>query len=97
MSHRIAPPSTFLRLTPDVSVPVTQPSTFLSLAPDVSPSYPQAPLARQPASEGEAATEVLPSRKSSVGSSNRILKLGPVHWGEHLEEHKDDFHDVPSP
>lgn len=57
-------------------------------------------MARQPI-EGlvEPATEVLslPSRKSGVGSANRILKLGPVHWGEHMEDHKDDFHDVPSP
>lgn len=66
-------------------------SGFLSLAPATSPSYPQMPIAR-PASGAEAVD--VPRRKSSVGSSPKILKLGPVHWGEHLDEHKDDFHEI---
>ncbi|KAK8075217.1 hypothetical protein PG997_009880 [Apiospora hydei] len=35
-------------------------------------------------------------RTSSLGSekSFRYLKLGPVHWGEHTDEHKEDFHHV---
>lgn len=95
MSSPTTQQSTFLRLTPDV--PVVQerrPSagSFLSLAPDTSPSYPQMPIVtRQP--EGIEPAEVT-RRKSSVGNSPKILKLGPVHWGEHLDEHKDDFHDV---
>jgi hypothetical protein len=74
-------PSTFLRLTPED--PQLR-STFLSLAPDTSPSYPQT---QRPSIEA-----ALPRRQSSANSVPRILKLGPVHWGEHQEDHKDDFH-----
>lgn len=45
--------------------------------------------------------EVAPRRKASaaqIPGEARILKLGPVHWGEHLAEDKDDFtYDGPSP
>jgi hypothetical protein len=36
------------------------------------------------------------SSVSSDGSKSRLrfLKLGPVHWGEHQGDHKDDFHEV---
>ncbi|KAI0021102.1 hypothetical protein F4780DRAFT_778852 [Xylariomycetidae sp. FL0641] len=63
-----------------------RPSTFLSLAPATSGSYPSASNIK-PAG---------PRRSSSVSSvgSLRFLKLGPVHWGEHPDEHKEDFHDV---
>jgi hypothetical protein len=85
-------PSTFLRLTPDLPI-VSQRrgSGFLTLAPATSPSYPQMPIAR-PAASAEVVD--MPRRKSSVGNSPKILKLGPVHWGEHLDEHKDDFHEI---
>jgi len=91
-----------------------RPMTFLTLAPATSSSYPQPQSQRvvAPSSllEGSAVasgtspeSEVPPAvqrRSSSVSSTGfRILKLGPVHWGEHLgeETHKGDFVDVPSP
>lgn len=98
------PPQKFLTLT------AAPQSSFLTLAPATSPSYPQKPAVRahvraanMPAIEGSRPAP--PSRTSSVASSvtssvasnssgYRILKLGPVHWGEHADEHKHDFHDV---
>jgi hypothetical protein len=71
--------------SPDVA-----PSAFLSLAPTTSSSYPQ-----MPASSPDALPE---SRRSSSSSTTgfRVLKLGPVYWGQHADDHKDDFHDVPA-
>lgn len=92
-------PSTFLRLTPDAPAGSgRRPSTFLNLAPDTSNSYPRLPahrasIASTSSNEETPAVEV-PRRKSSPsGSGPRILKLGPTYWGEHLDEHKDDFHE----
>ncbi|CAJ2500101.1 Uu.00g029540.m01.CDS01 [Anthostomella pinea] len=66
-----------------------RPSTFLSLAPETSASYPTT----------QSTAPGLARRSSSLGSQSsagslRFLKLGPVHWGEHQGEHKDDFHEV---
>ncbi|KAL7787421.1 hypothetical protein V8C37DRAFT_390691 [Trichoderma ceciliae] len=66
------------------------PSSFLSLAPTMSASYPQVPSSRSAA---------LPERRRSSSSSAtgfRVLKLGPVYWGEHADDHKEDFHDIPT-
>ncbi|KAF4442720.1 hypothetical protein F53441_11661 [Fusarium austroafricanum] len=84
------PPQKFLPLTPAPK------SSFLSLAPATSPSYPQKPAVRshtRPAAPRRASTESS-SSSSSSNNSYRILKLGPVHYGEHADEHKHDFHDV---
>lgn len=86
-----------------------RPMTFLSLAPATSASYPLPQNQRTPVLEesavasGSADTEARPAiqrRSSSVSSAGfKILKLGPVHWGEHLgdESQRSDFVDVPSP
>ncbi|OAA46841.1 hypothetical protein NOR_02477 [Metarhizium rileyi] len=73
-------------------------SFFLPLAPTTSASYPQAPVSR---ASREAAAETTPApepvrRRSSSSSSGgyRVLKLSPVHWGEHLDDHKEDFHEA---
>lgn len=79
-------------------------SFFLPLAPATSASYPQAPASRAAPAQavpGEAAVAAEPVRRrssssissGSSGSGYRILKLGPVHWGEHLDDHKEDFHE----
>ncbi|XXH05673.1 DNA-directed RNA polymerase II core subunit rpo21 [Hypoxylon texense] len=69
----------------------SQPQTFLSLAPTTSASYPTA----------ESIKPALHPRRSSSASSSsssqtslRFLKLGPVHFGEHPDEHKEDYHEV---
>ncbi|KAI1392717.1 uncharacterized protein F4822DRAFT_425923 [Hypoxylon trugodes] len=64
-----------------------QPLTFLSLAPTTSASYPTAQSIK-PAMHPRRS-----SSQSSVGSL-RFLKLGPVHYGEHPGEHKEDYHEV---
>ncbi|KAI1827475.1 hypothetical protein F4861DRAFT_536040 [Xylaria intraflava] len=65
----------------------SRPASFLCLAPETSSSYP-------------TVRDIKPamiSRRSSSVSSNgsfRVLKLGPVHYGEHPDEHKADFYEV---
>ncbi|KAI8962001.1 hypothetical protein F5Y11DRAFT_347956 [Daldinia sp. FL1419] len=68
----------------------SQPQMFLSLAPTTSASYPTAQSIK-PSMHARRS-----SSQSSVGSvsSLRFLKLGPVHYGEHPGEHKEDFHEV---
>jgi len=81
-----------------------RPSTFLSLAPATSNWYPQPPKPQlQPlkTQTNDADSDAAKRRSSSLGSDGvrsptglRILKLGPVHYGEHGGEHKGDWHDV---
>ncbi|KJZ77461.1 hypothetical protein HIM_03185 [Hirsutella minnesotensis 3608] len=73
------------------------PSGFLTLAPVTSPSFPQQPVSRARSGSNEGS---LSSRRSSTASTStgpRVLKLGPVHWGEHLGEHKEDYYTVEEP
>ncbi|TPX18393.1 uncharacterized protein E0L32_011726 [Thyridium curvatum] len=82
---------------------------FLSLAPATSASYPQSQKAssvKSPTLETASnVTDAIPKaepvkrRSSSLSSdgkngARRVLKLGPVHWGEHPDEHKEDWHEV---
>ncbi|TGJ85933.1 hypothetical protein E0Z10_g2798 [Xylaria hypoxylon] len=67
-----------------------RPTTFLSLAPETSASYPTAQDIK-PAANPRRSSSV--SSASSVGGL-RVLKLGPVHYGEHPDEHKEDFYEV---
>ncbi|KAF4965677.1 hypothetical protein FSARC_6543 [Fusarium sarcochroum] len=84
------PPQKFLPLTPAPK------SSFLSLAPATSPSYPQKPAVRSHARPSPPRRSSTGSTSSSSSSNNtyRILKLGPVHYGEHAGDHEHDFHDV---
>ncbi|KAH8159666.1 hypothetical protein CIB48_g8574 [Xylaria polymorpha] len=65
-----------------------RPVAFLSLAPETSASYPTAQDIK-PALHPRRSSSV-----SSAGSTLRVLKLGPVHYGEHPDGHRDDFHEV---
>ncbi|KAF4460549.1 hypothetical protein FALBO_12666 [Fusarium albosuccineum] len=94
------PPQKFLTLTPAPK------SNFLSLAPATSPSYPKKPATRAHVRAANVpeddSSRPAPPRRSSTGSTSsssssngyRILKLGPVHYGEHADDHKHDFHDI---
>jgi hypothetical protein len=68
---------------------MSMPTAFLSLGPVTSAGYPQSPKAQN---------QPQPARRSSSMDSDkptfRILKLGPVHLGEHPGEHKEDWHEV---
>jgi hypothetical protein len=97
-----------VEFTPEIAE--RRPSTFLSLAPKISESYPRIQRTKQPLtaealaqvpkddSTSASATEISKRRTSSLSSDAskfRFLKLGPVHWGEHQDEHSNnDFHDV---
>jgi len=68
---------------------MSMPTTFLSLGPVTSGSYPQS---TKPTDRAQPAR-----RTSSMDSEKptfRILKLGPVHLGEHQGDHKEDWHEV---
>ncbi|KAK2062392.1 hypothetical protein LY76DRAFT_589508 [Colletotrichum caudatum] len=66
-------------------------SVFLSLAPTTSSSY---PFRAQPTAAEPAPIKRRTSSVSSVASKNGAawLKLGPVHYGEHADEHQSDWH-----
>ncbi|KXH68890.1 hypothetical protein CSAL01_13715 [Colletotrichum salicis] len=77
-------------------------SVFLSLAPTTSSSYPFRQQQQQTAAVTAAEPAPLKRRTSSMSSDGskeggaatglRFLKLGPVHYGEHPDEHKSDWH-----
>jgi hypothetical protein len=67
---------------------------FLSLAPATSSSYPRLQASSAAGVVPQAAAK--PRRSSSLSSGYKVLKLGPVHWGEHQDEHKDDFYELSS-
>jgi hypothetical protein len=77
-----------------MSLPNTQPLTsFLSLAPATSSSYPRAQVV-EAVDANAAPRPAIQRRSSSISSGYKVLKLGPVHWGEHQDDHKEDFHEV---
>lgn len=68
--------------------------TFLPLGPVTSDSFPKA-QATKPAGEEQSKQR----RSSSLSSDGKtagykVLKVAPVHYGEHAGEHKDDWHEV---
>jgi hypothetical protein len=73
-----------------------RPTVFLTLAPAMSSTFPQSP---KPSVPGNAEQPKPTARRTSSMSSDgkptfRILKLGPVHYGDHAGDHKEDWHDV---
>lgn len=66
-----------------------RPMVFLTLAPTTSESYPTSQ-----STQTVAPTGIARRSSSQSGDKLRFLKLGPVHWGEHPDEHKEDFHEV---
>ncbi|KIH88274.1 hypothetical protein SPBR_08000 [Sporothrix brasiliensis 5110] len=91
-------PSFFLSLAPATSSSYPQRKAS-------APETDAAPVAATVAAPTESAAAVVDAkqrRSSSLSSSGsnststgvRILKLGPVHWGEHLDESKHDWHEV---
>ncbi|GAP85356.1 hypothetical protein SAMD00023353_1001600 [Rosellinia necatrix] len=70
-----------------------RPVAFLSLAPETSASYPTAQDIK-PATVNTTARRSSSVSSASSAGSLRVLKLGPVHFGEHTDEHKADFYEV---
>lgn len=69
---------------------MTMPSGFLPLAPETSGGL-------KGVADGLAMRPVRRSSSLSSESSNKsykVLKLNPVHLGEHADDHKGDWHDV---
>ena len=65
------------------------PHTFLSLAPHTSNSFP-----KQPAPSKRRTSSQSSGGGGSGAARLRVLKLGPVHYGEHAGDHKADWHEV---
>ncbi|PQK11175.1 hypothetical protein BB8028_0002g14930 [Beauveria bassiana] len=96
----------FLVLSPEIRPAKVQPAAaaaaaprFLSLAPDVSASHPRAQRTRADSdassSAASADSPTLAAVDAAVPVSNtRVLKLSPVHWGAHVEDHQGDYHDL---
>ncbi|KAK3393732.1 hypothetical protein B0H63DRAFT_516902 [Podospora didyma] len=89
-------PSAFLSLAPSTSD--SYPRTQKSKQPSKPDALTAEALADVP-KQDESAMDIMKRRTSSLSSDGsksrlRFLKLGPVHWGEHQDDHKDDFHEV---
>ncbi len=80
--NKMSSPKSFRKVEP-------APTNFLSLAPSTSESYPSVQDIKPAGPRRSSSTST-----SSETKSLRFLKLGPVHWGEHPDEHKEDWHEV---
>lgn len=68
---------------------------FLPLGPVTSDSFPKAQQPAKPAVEGAEHKRRSSSLSSDgKGAGYRVLKVAPVHFGEHSGDHKDDWHEV---
>ncbi|CAK7242072.1 MAG: hypothetical protein STHCBS139747_003549 [Sporothrix thermara] len=93
-------PMFFLSLAPATSNSYPQKQASVPETPAVA----EAVVAADAPVAAESSVTVDPKQRrssslSSTGSNSassglRILKLGPVHWGEHLDDHKQDWHEV---
>jgi hypothetical protein len=91
--------SEFLSLAPATSDSYPQAQKSLKQQPKVASAAPAS--APQPLTEGAldatktaaAPSETQAKRRTSSMSSDgtRFLRLGPVHWGEHMGDHQGDF------
>ncbi|TQV98567.1 hypothetical protein V2A60_007710 [Cordyceps javanica] len=100
----------FLTLSPEIRpattakpVAAAAPPQFLSLAPDVSASHPRTQRTRADSDASSSASSGSGSPALSAVvvvdaavpvSNTRVLKLSPVHWGAHAEDHQADYHDL---
>lgn len=64
--------------------------------PEISPSLGSVSVASSVMSMPKTRRSSSMSSDGSTGSKSRFrfLKLGPVHWGEHQGEHKEDWHEL---
>lgn len=63
--------------------------SFLSLSPVTSASFPKAPTGTQKRRTSSLSSDGKPP------SGFRVLKVAPVHYGEHGGDHQEDWHEVP--
>jgi hypothetical protein len=90
------PPSSFLSLAPTTSASFPQGPR---LRQSTTTTVPLTAAALAAASEEDQ--ELVKRRTSSLSSDgvkranvNRFLRLGPVHFGEHSDDHNSDWHEV---
>lgn len=93
-----AQPSFFLSLAPATSSSYPQRKASVPEG-DAAATAVTVPAPVESAAAAVDAKQRRSSSLSSTGSNSastglRILKLGPVHWGEHLDESKHDWHEV---
>lgn len=88
-------PSAFLSLAPKTSD--SYPRTQRTKQPLTAEALAEATKQDEASASTDADADATKRRASSLSSDaskRRFLKLGPVHWGEHQDEHQADFHEV---
>ncbi|KAF4125179.1 hypothetical protein GMORB2_4018 [Geosmithia morbida] len=73
----------------DSETSVASPDSVTSSPPPVTASRPGPSAAAMASAAAHARRRS--STATDVRGEVRMLKLGPVHWGEHLGDHKEDF------
>ncbi|KAI6357582.1 hypothetical protein MCOR25_007625 [Pyricularia grisea] len=89
-----SPLTGFLQLAPTTSNSYPQVQRSQQPKTEVEPAASAAAVPAE--SNTTASPQPVQRRSSSLSSSSsnegmRFLKLGPVHWGEHMEDHQGDF------
>lgn len=70
------------------------PLTFLSLGPVTSESFPKAQQAKPAGDVHKRRSSSLSSDGKASASGFKVLKVAPVHYGEHAGDHQDDWHNA---
>lgn len=72
----------------------SMPLTFLSLGPVTSESFPKSQQPKQAGDGHKRRSSSLSSDGKGSAPGYRVLKVAPVHYGEHAGEHQDDWHNA---
>lgn len=72
----------------------SMPLTFLSLGPVTSESFPKSQQPKQAGDAHKRRSSSLSSDGKGSAPGYRVLKVAPVHYGEHAGDHQDDWHNA---
>ncbi|KAG6367890.1 hypothetical protein INS49_002089 [Diaporthe citri] len=72
----------------------SMPLTFLPLGPVTSESFPKAQQPKQDGDGHKRRSSSLSSDGKGSAPGYRVLKVAPVHYGEHAGDHQDDWHNA---
>ncbi|KAI7781097.1 hypothetical protein LA080_015217 [Diaporthe eres] len=72
----------------------SMPLTFLPLGPVTSESFPKEQQPKQAGDGHKRRSSSLSSDGKGSAPEYRVLKVAPVHYGEHAGDHQDDWHNA---